>query len=50
MFFRHFVDNARLPLAGFCLPGDHSVCLPDGTALIAGSFQTIIGYFRPKFF
>ena len=27
-------------LFGFCLPGNHGVCFPDGAALVARSFQT----------
>jgi hypothetical protein len=41
--------DAYPPLARLCLPGDHSVCLPDGATLIARSFQAFIGNFRPQF-
>ena len=43
-----FVNGDSCWLAGFCLPGDHSICFPDGAAFIAGSFQTFIGDFRPE--
>jgi len=32
------------------LPSDHGVRLPDGATLVAGSFQTFIGNFRPELF
>ena len=37
-------------LAGLRLPSDHGVRLPDGATLVAGSFQTFIGNFRPELF
>src|SRR6516164_2252512 len=37
-------------LDGLRLPSDHGVRLPDGATLVAGSFQTFIGNFRPELF
>jgi len=32
------------------LPRDHRIRFPNGTAFVTGSFQALVGYFRPKLF